>query len=274
MLSLFRSKPGLGWDPNFKDARDHDFRVMGLSASAVLNEEISLSKWAPPIWNQGGANSCVGEVIVRLIAMLEAQAGFIGERCSSYAVWSDSRAQHTDGWLTNSGTYPRTAFKCASKLGVPRESDWPRTLRNRNRHLTAPARMKAHAGRGLRYASLFSIGDRLIDEMIATLKSRLAFGFGMKPDKAFTRMRGPSFLADHPKAKDFIGGGHYLTCDGARPGPEGPEFRIAGSWSDNYRDDGFIWVGHRFMASAHVKDIIVPYSTDRTRNADRSLIVA
>lgn len=256
----------VGWIPNPPDSRDHDFFSMGIQSSPVLNELVSVERWMPPVHDQGTMNTCVWECIQDQVYSLELQSGFDPVLIARLMGYTDSRLQHSS-ILIDRGTRPRDSAKVLSKLGVAPETCWPKTRRNLNRRVPIGCRMKAHGGRGAKYAFLHSYGDGLIDEIIRTLKAGYPVAFGMPVDEAYTRLNGPHVLDRRPSMRDFIGN-HYTQIVAVRIGSDGrPEFKIRNSYSPRWRDDGHIWLTSDVITSPFNRDFLVIYGTDRTINA-------
>lgn len=255
----------LGYIPNEPDRRDTPFGAMGLQGlPTVVLGEVSLSKWEPMIWNQGGTNSCVGQGMAAQVGIVNRQAyGPTTNDVSRLAIYTNSRIAHSLVLFDN-GTYPRTAIKMMSKLGVPENRDWPFYVSRKNKRLPVGVRMRAHGAKGARYAFLEGSGDNLIGQIVQALRAGYPVGFGTRVSDDF--VKNPREIVVRPVG-DKIVGSHWMVITGARMGTNGIEFDIRNSWGWYWGVKGHCWMSADYITWTHSRDFTVIYGWESLRNA-------
>src|SRR5271154_1514724 len=112
-----------GWLPDLPDQRDHLYAAP-VEITAILPASVDLRSNCPPVYDQGQLGSCTANAIAAAIEFDRKKQRltdfvpsrlflYYNERVMEGTVSSDSGAQIRDG------------IKSVSKIGAPREADWP-----------------------------------------------------------------------------------------------------------------------------------------------------
>lgn len=235
----------------------------------MLSRPIDLGQWEPPIWHQGNTNSCVGQGDKAMITIVENQAFGESIDYSALGIYTNSRLEHLPfKWapLFDTGTYPRLAVKALSKNGVPTEKAWPFSLSRKNKRLPFHVRAEAEGAKGAKYAFLFGVGDRLIDEIIQALRSGYPVGFGTRVSVRYSEQANP--VETRPTSDDKIAGNHWQVIVGARLGSDGQvQFKVRNSWGRFWGQGGYVWLTANYITWPFSRDFLVIYGWDRIRDA-------
>lgn len=261
MLSLFPSKR-LGWLPNPTDHRDRDLNILGLGEPS-RSRAITVADWAPPMYDQGKSNACVGYGMAAQLEILHRQTYGGLSKPSPVALYTASLEMHTSpgARLRDDGTYPRLAAKALRAVGAANEADWPAS--NIGKRLPFRIAVQANGRKGAEYAFIKGSGDARIDGIRAALAAGYPVGFGAKVAKSYLKNQGPEMVG-LPLKGDPIVGGHYQVIVGVTANQN---FRVRNSWGATWRDSGYCWMTAEYITSALCADFMVIYGWESVRDA-------
>jgi C1A family cysteine protease len=279
---------GTGWVPEPPDPRD---LTLGKGVLASMMEKLALtrflhrrempprvdlSRWAGPVYFQGGFNTCNAHVVAGLVAYFEKKAhdrDIAASRLFLYKVAKNFL--QTDG---DAGVYIRQVMGVLKLVGVPPERYWPYpdpgTLaqpRSSDPLMSEepPAFCYAVAGdyRAIRYYRLDEEGQTPAD-LLCVAKAHLAgqvpFGFGFplyeiaKEAQSTGKIAYPAppqpNLANH--AVIAIGYDDDVEIGGDVKGAARTRgaLRIKNSWSTQWGDGGYGWLPYEYVLRGHTRD--------------------
>lgn len=262
-----RRKKKLGWIPNEFDVRDYDIDKLGLSLYG-LSESKSLEQHIVKILNQGGSSSCVAQAIAYAVMILESVCGFEYDPISRLFIYWNPR-KHDGGRITDSGTYPRSALEMLRKFGVPSEKYWPfsDSRFKINRQPPWNAYMKGHSRKDGKYVQIFDVGDQRVKAVQAAIDAEYPVIYGSQVSKSYLEDDGPSII-DVPSANDPLVGGHMQTLVGYREHNGIVIFKQVNSWSEFWRDGGFVEVTEDVIKWKYSSDFNIVYGWKKLRTVE------
>lgn len=107
-----------GFLPGFRDRRDHKFGVA--RPAMALAPKIDLTPRCPPVFNQGGQNSCTANAVVAAIQFDRMKQGLpLQELSRRFVYWNTRRMEVTTD--SDAGSMIRDAIKTCNITGVCEE---------------------------------------------------------------------------------------------------------------------------------------------------------
>jgi len=225
-----------------------------LRAVAALPASVDLSRWMPPLGDQGDEGSCVGWATAYAKTWLDAKehrwdVRLRIHRCSPAAIYN-----LVNGGYDN-GAYFQPALRLLTQNGCPSLSAMPYVA---GRWHLWPNPVQCREGmpaRALDYGYLFVQGGGTTatwEKHLQQVKALVASGqpvivgvecwsdFGAEP---------PTYLYDGPDPEAWNRGGHAMLVvgyDDARSA-----LRVANSWGADWGDKGYVWISYGFFRRGH-----------------------
>lgn len=245
---------GAGWRPDAPDSRDYDFACLGVLDArrnwATLREN------CPPVYDQGGTNSCVAQAFAAGIEIRESIACLMPLAPSRLFMYWQARRTHGAG-LRDQGTYLRAAAKMLNRVGVPDEEYWPwSTASHRvNRRPSWQAHMRAHPRIGGRYVRILApAGEERLASIRAALESGHPVAFGTNVDAAFMHNYGDTIITRPLDPSKAIGGHAMLIVGYQRHDDWGYIFDVRNSWGERWRNNGYAWLTEDYINDSASRD--------------------
>ena len=265
---------GLGHIPDAPDKRDWDIDKMGLGNPS--GEIATLRHFCPPIYNQGGTSSCVAQSVAGAIEILEYRYALergepvADRRPSRSFLYHGSRAYHTHGRVSDTGTYLRTCVKVAGRTGVPDEALCPFSTSplKINKQPPSVAYFRGHARRGGEYFRIYDEGEGRIHAIKAALDEGYPVCFGTTVTRDFQRSDGAA-LVQKPAKSDRVAGGHAMVIVGYERTAGGLTFQVRNSWGEGWRDKGYCSMTEEYIRWDQSRDFQIIRGWERLRNWDK-----
>lgn len=236
----------LGYVPDQKDIRDKRIMAVSLGRVGALPPEYDNGNGIIEKYDQGNANSCVGNSGSALFEYDDVKQGGSNIKPSRLAAYYLARAQ--DGWESfDGGASIRSCIKAFVEIGMVQEKDWPYDLSKVNVAPPSSAIQTAALHRALVYAR--------IDQNNGALKSCLAdkflFIFGMSLYQNFQSSKTLSTgIVDLPSGS-MIGGHAMLGVgykdDGSMYPDRLPRYKCFNPWGPQYGDKGFWYIPYQMI---------------------------
>jgi hypothetical protein len=236
------------------DVRDRGIDELALGTPAT--DEFSLEKYAGPVLNQLGTNSCVLNAILDAeCTTMAARYGLkveLGSRLAGYYNARRMRMRHP----VDIGCGMRDAIKVSQQFGIVDEVAWPFDPWKVNVHPDVGIYLGSYPRRGLkRYNRVFENADERILAIRSAIHDRFAVAFGIGVWQEFVTDDGPDHIVYDPKR---ILGGHCMELLGYKHQDAQWWFRMKQSYGAGYRDSGYAWLSEEFVVNAWDTWIIDP----------------
>lgn len=185
----------MGWLPDRPDPRDRDAAPLLYSRSTGRPpEEWDNFELIPDILDQGPHGECVANACATAIRAAQIREGMSAPLISrKFGYWAARRTHNAE--TVDGGTYIRSFFYAAQKVGMPPERYWPHDSPVNDRpsleaiNIAHPARLEG------KYARITSVDDMRVLDVQKALAMRYLVVFGTTLDERFpdvtTQVIGP-----------------------------------------------------------------------------------
>lgn len=229
---------GTGWRRDLPDQRDYAYvRPKGLR----IPSSIDLSKYCPPIFDQGQLGSCTANAICAALAFDEIKQGMRPTVRSRLFVYYNERAM--EGTVaSDAGAEIRDGIKSVAKQGACPESLWPYRVSKFARKPNATCYRRAQRFEALTYER--------VPQTEADLKSIHAservFVFGFTVYESFESGKvAQTGIVPMPGKNERVIGGHAVYSDGFDDATG--EFDCPNSWSPSWGQHGRFKIPYEYV---------------------------
>ncbi len=246
---------GRGFEPDPAEGNKDDW-CAELGALSALGGAIDISRYMPPVLDQGSNGSCVAQAVMTLFFVEMAKQGMSPrEMMSRMWAWWLCRKERGMQHL-NRGCWIRQMFRLLKAHGYPPESYMPHRTRSYKRkpgvrvYRAATDQAEVHAtklGRApVEYRRIMGAkGEERARELDAALGAGYPFAFGVTLPKKFGRTDDfDKKRAYRPKANAKMGGGHAMVGFAK----VGNDYLVRNSWGDGWGDKGVFIMDREWMS--------------------------
>lgn len=267
-LSLPRPK---GYIPSGHDDRDASFDLIrgsmnDLGAENATVDEHIIPRFVP-VRNQTALGSCVAWTFTdtaEILLGIEMDKGEIpAEKDENGVIIVPKLSDLFLYWLCrlvmgtvdrDSGTQLRIAAKQLKNVGICPEATWPYDISKFKVDPGLEARTIASDNRLEGFYALNSYGKQRLDDIDAAINANHPVPFGTTVGTNFQNPERNTVL-DVPQ--DSIGG-HAMSIVGRRRRANGArEYLLLNHWSDQWADDGLVWVTENYILWEMTSDLWV-----------------
>lgn len=268
-----------GYKPDPVDKRDWVFKAPAFKTTFKAGTSVDLRPYAGRIVDQGNIGSCVGNSSCNCLEMIASIKGGFVELSRLFMYYIIREPYGTP--VTDSGAYPRDAFKYANRIGVCDAEVYPYIESKVNDVPPQEAYDNASDNRTLAYYRILSMQDDgntgMVNDIKFALDNNMPVLFGVWLGSQFFGISGPLDQQVYPPVNttdNTFQGGHAMNICGYvddinKPG--GGYFIVENSWGTTWGDGGFcalsydvanadftdIWTCTDFKAGL-LPDVIVP----------------
>lgn len=196
---------------------------------------------------QGRYNSCTGHGFEKLAwgtAKAQGLAGERGDELGIYAFRLEGYVALGDVPVPDEGAEPAVIAQGCADFGVMAKGLGPTTPGDRLDLFQLEAAIRY---RLTKLAHLNMQGDELVGTLLDALAANRIPCFTMPVAPAYDLLR-PGDVYDGIASGPL----HCQAIDAYRPGKDGIEFGVAGSWGPNWADGGRAWITQRFIGAAAI----------------------
>jgi len=236
-----------GCVPDRADSRDHLYGAPSRLLRA-LPPEVLLD--GPPMYNQGQAGSCTGQMVARLHHMrqLQDQRAFVAQPSARFAYYNTRAIRGRTG--SDSGGSIRDAIKAAAATGICEESIWPYS--DKREAIVARPSDAAFVDASLRQVVAYQRITPTLDQLRGCLADGNAFGFGFAVFPSFeseeTMRTGMAPMPTFWERIARVLGWHAIVCSGYSD--TCGRFRLDNSWGTTIGQSGRFWLPYDFLVDS------------------------
>lgn len=233
--------PGMGWQPDLPDQRDHVYSAPA-ELMGALPARVDLRSLCPPAFDQGGLDSCTSNAIAGAfaytLAKQRSRSRFTPSRLFIY--FNERKLDGKEKF--DAGARLRDGIKVVSKQGAPPEGEWPY---DEERFADEPPKRVYE-----RAARQRVVGYERLGQTLAQLKGCLAAGhpflFGMAVYSSFGHKRtGETGTLPFPRSSERLLGGHAVLAVGYDDRKE--RFIVRNSWGTAWGVRGYFTAPYAFL---------------------------
>jgi C1A family cysteine protease len=235
-----------GWIPDLPDHRDL-FYVPPAKLLRALPSRVDLRKHCPPVYHQGGLQSCTANAIAAAIQFDKMQQAHPEPlRPSRLFIYYNERA--TERSIdSNCGAQIRTGIKSVAKRGVCHEHLWP----YRARKFRQKPRRKCYTEAAKHPAVTYHRVHRTLRHLKACLASGYPFVFGITVYQSLhSKMVARSGRAPMPLHHEKIHGGHAVLAIGYEDAQR--RFIVRNSWGSKWGMRGYFTLPYDYFINRHL----------------------
>lgn len=282
MPSTFHS---LGWLRDYPDVRDLHIEsttvpsklalagqpsvsemLAKIPTTPALSPNCNLSRWCPPIKDQGGIGSCTSNAAAALYEYFEIKN--YGKSTSLSRLFLYKVTRQLSFLQGDSGAYLRTTMGALSTFGAPPEAYYPYIEANFDNDPDAFSFALAQSYQALTYYRVDppgTTGSTLLTNIKTNISKGLPmiFGFTVFNSYSQTNTNGGCFV--YPAPGDTISGGHAVMAMGyddnkviRNTNPGGIQttgaIMIQNSWGTGWGQSGFGWIPYQYITSGMATD--------------------
>lgn len=243
----------LGYLPDPPDTRDRPASAMlpaGAAPASSDNRELIAS-----VLDQGSYSSCVANATMQAVRASHIHQGDLdaplGSRLFTYYYARRGHAAET----RDAGTFVRSAFNAISKLGFPREEDWPYHVPVNQAPGLETLRDAFDQRRPTEYFRIDEQGPLRVDAAKRALAAGHLIVFGTDIDASFFEVKGE--IVGVP-AGPIVGGHAMCVVDHS-----GDVFRVVNSWGTEWGMEGFWSMSADYLAWQGTRDLWLVKSAPR-----------
>lgn len=259
-----------GWIPDVPD--DRDYTLKGLPgvlqgcdlarcahdpASSQVPSKIDLRKFASPIENQGGLDSCSAHCAVAMLEYFERRG--LGTHTDASRLFVYKCARDLAGKRGDVGSDLRTTMKALEVFGAPPETLWPYDSDQLD---ATPSVACYHAARGRRTLTYFRLDyetrpfSEVLHEAKLLLAHKFPVAFGLPVHAEYLKAdRTTGHIAYPSESSRFITG-HANVAFGYDDNVMGGQgaLLVRNSWGRNWGAEGYGWLPYSYVLNGLTLD--------------------
>jgi len=236
-----------GWKHDLPDSRDRVLKFARADFPKRLPTSIDLTKFCPPVYDQGTLGSCTGQAIAGAIEYcLIKQAEMPDFSPSRLFIYYNER--ELEGTINeDAGAMIRDGIKVVNKFGVCPEPMWPYNISKFTMRPPVECYQAALKDRVVEYAR--------VPQGLMSLKMCLASGFpivfGITIYSSFeSDVVAKTGVVPMPSSNEECLGGHAVLCVGYNDTTK--KFIVRNSWGAGWGRHGYFTLPYAFMTNPHL----------------------
>jgi C1A family cysteine protease len=238
---------GMGWRPDTPDHRDR--RYTSKLSAAILPDNVDLSTFFPPNYDQGELGSCTGNGIAGVIQYCRARDRLVPDFIPSrlFIYWNERNMEGTVD--SDAGAEIRDGIKSVATLGVPPEDTWPYDIQKFKMKPWDGAYLKAKQDLVKTYARV----NQTVDDIRACVADAWPVVFGIVLYESFqSDAVNNTGLVPMPSTTEKVVGGHCMIIVGY----DHPRqlFQVRNSWGTSWGDKGNCWIPYDYIVNSDLVD--------------------
>lgn len=237
---MARPKKIRGWRRDLPDIRD---LMATMKGPLKLPDVADLEGKCPPVYDQGDAGSCTGNMgagMDQFIAMKEGKVAFIPSRLFIYYNTRLSEGSANQ----DSGATIRDTFKAMAKYGYCKEVTWPYVIRKLTTRPTVGSYAEALPHKITQYARVMQSEQAICDALAAG--DPVGFGFTVY-DNFDPDAHG---VIPMPTKKNRVEGGHAVVLVGYDRNKR--LFKFRNSWGATWGVRGYGYLSFDYVLNQHL----------------------
>lgn len=232
-----------GWKRELPDHRNK--KVLKVSHNTTLPQNVDLRSGVVQILDQGDLGSCTSNAIASCMQFLRAKENVDKSNLSRLFIYYNERV--IEGTVkSDSGAEIKDGIKVVSKLGVPRETDWPYDITKFKIKPPSVCYKNALTDLAIEYKSIDNTDLSLIQQQLA-LNIPIVCGFSVYESFESDQVA-KTGVVPLPGTNEQLLGGHCVLLVGYDNVTQ--RFTCLNSWGKNWGSGGFFTIPYAYLTNS------------------------